>query len=146
MFSRISLPPQAWPWFALDVDLGVLRDYMLEKGRDFIVPPGARYAAFLALVIGWSWAPFLAHMALTAVIDGEFAEPAAAARFVYGHPTPQLRSSIRPHAMDTLRWAYIDDFGCIAFQQLLLLRLRIIITTIPPPPTFSTRSRAGGLA
>ena len=117
MFSRLSLPPQAWPWFVLDVDLEVFRDYMLEKGHDFVVPPGARYAAVLALVMGWSWAPFLAHMALTAVIDGEFGEPAAASRLVYGHPTPQLRSSLRPNAMDMLHWAYIDDFGSIATTQ-----------------------------
>eukprot|EP00972_Heterocapsa_arctica_P056625 8358289-Heterocapsa_arctica.AAC.1 len=113
MFSRLTIPEEAWPCFVLDVDLDDCVNDMRDRGHSLVIPKGARYLAVQALVMGWSWAPFLAHMALVAIMDGEFGSEAAGSRMVYAHPTPQIRTQLRPDGLELLHWAYIDDFGCL---------------------------------
>ena len=105
MFSRLTIPEEAWPWFVLDIDLGEFLVYMAGQGHQVEVPEGARFLASKALMMGWSWAPFLAHMSLVAVIDGEFGPTGPSTRMVYGHPVPQLRAPHRPAGLELLHWA-----------------------------------------
>eukprot|EP00972_Heterocapsa_arctica_P100531 14822620-Heterocapsa_arctica.AAC.1 len=62
--------------------------------------------------MGWNWAPFLAHSALTDILDDIHGEEARDNRLVYGVPAPQW------DVEDTLdwaplTWAYIDDYGAL---------------------------------
>ena len=109
MFTRLRTPPQAWPYFVLS---GVLVDdfvaFMKEKGEHVSVMPGCRFAAVSVLVMGWSWAPFLAHSALIALLDLAHGKDGEQHRMVYGHPVPQFDKTFRELI---LSWGYIDDLG-----------------------------------
>ena len=49
-----------------DVGVEEFVDYMKEQGVIITVPDDARFLALNVLVMGWSWAPFLAHSTLQA--------------------------------------------------------------------------------
>eukprot|EP00972_Heterocapsa_arctica_P072810 10750717-Heterocapsa_arctica.AAC.1 len=66
--------------FVLYIELNDLAPYTRERGHSVDIPEGAHYLAVKALVMGWSWAPFLAHMALVAIMGGEFGAEAGKAR------------------------------------------------------------------
>ena len=86
--------------------------YMTSRGHCLTKPDGRQHLAITVLVMGWSWAPFLAHSALTDILDGIHGLKARNNRLVYGAPAPQwdVRS---PIDWAPITWAYIDDYGAI---------------------------------
>ena len=112
MFYRLETPSEVWPYFVLDeVPLSEFRDYMRAKGRDCDLPSAGPFLALKVLVMGWSWAPFLAHSTLQACMARGLGEDSVGARLVYGSPTPQL---VGPDAFESVNWAYMDDYGVLA--------------------------------
>lgn len=63
--------------------------------------------------MGWSWALFLAHSMLVAIMDHARGDHGQQSRLVYGHPAPQLASPLHQQSFDTLNWAYMDDYGAV---------------------------------
>ena len=109
IFTRLRTRQCAWPYFVIKgIHPKEFADYLEEKGLKATVPKGARYVAVSVLVMGWSWAPFLAHSALLALLDVAHGKDAALRRFVYGSPVPQFSAD---NHEDQVTWGYIDDFG-----------------------------------
>eukprot|EP00969_Alexandrium_andersonii_P159768 7059604-Alexandrium_andersonii.AAC.1 len=60
-FSRLEIPRAFWPYFVLaGVEVEAFRAYMAARGRPLASLEG-QFLALKVLVMGWSWAPFLAH-------------------------------------------------------------------------------------
>lgn len=107
MFTRLGIPPHAWPYFVLrDVDVRELAALLESRGRSCPLRESDRHARLKVLVMGWSWAPFLAHNSLLALLDQAHGPTAELSRMVYGAPTPELTTD-----EDIVSWAYIDEYG-----------------------------------
>ncbi|CAK0863826.1 unnamed protein product, partial [Prorocentrum cordatum] len=112
MFYRWETPPDVWPYFVLEeVPVHEFVDYMRTKGRDCVIPDGGPFLALKVLVMGWSWAPFLAHSTQQACVARGLGEDSVGARLVYGAPTPQLTG---PEGFESVNWAYMGDYGVMA--------------------------------
>lgn len=77
-----------------------------SRGHARPLRESGRHAYLKVLVMGCSWAPFLAHSTLLAMLDQAHGPTAELSRMVYGAPTPQLATD-----EDIVSWAYIDDYG-----------------------------------
>ncbi|CAK0835831.1 unnamed protein product [Prorocentrum cordatum] len=113
MFYTLERPPQCWTYFCLGevgVDEFVL--YMAEWAVDVEAPADSGFLALEVLVMGWSWAPFLAHSALQACVETALGEGSVRARMVYGPPTPQIHGEAG--GCEALNWGYMDDCGVMA--------------------------------
>ncbi|CAK0879893.1 unnamed protein product, partial [Prorocentrum cordatum] len=112
MFYRLETPPDVWPYFVLEeVPVHEFVEYMRTKGRGCVIPDGGPFLALKVLVLGWSWAPFLAHSTPQACVARGLGEDSVGARLVYGAPTPQLTG---PEGFESVNWAYMDDYGVMA--------------------------------
>ena len=112
-FYRLRLPEEMWPWFTV---MGMeLSDFIvfIEHRGHVMSPAGEhRYLAVTVLVMGWSWAPCLAHSALTDLLDGIHGKEAIPRRMVYGLPVPQWDPELSDD-WSPLTWAYIDDYDAL---------------------------------
>ena len=69
-FYRLRLPKEMWPWFVLDgITAEEFYNYATSKGIKVPLPPVGAMLAVIVLLMGWSWAPFLAHMTLLNLLD-----------------------------------------------------------------------------
>ena len=114
-FYRLRLPSAMWSWFVIGgLSTKEFRKHLAKKGIKDDLGKG-EFLAVTVLVMGWSWAPFLAHSALTDLLDdihNDRPEHSAARRLVYGRPAPQLFDGAG-RAEGPVEWAYIDDYGSL---------------------------------
>ena len=111
-FYRLRLPRDMWPWFCIGgVTVDEFTAYLRQRGHIWNLGPG-KQLCITVLVMGWSWAPFLAHSALIDLLDAIHGTGLAQKRLIYGHPAPQITGS--PAAAATpISWGYIDDYGAL---------------------------------
>lgn len=116
-FYRLQLPREMWGWFAVKgVELPEFLAFMQERGHVLPDPGDATALCVTVLVMGWSWAPFLAHTTLTDLLDGVHGLQSKERRMVYGVPCPQWDPD-RPEEWSPLTWAYIDDYGALQISH-----------------------------
>ena len=112
-FYRLQLPEEMWPWFTvMGVELPDFVHFMEQRGHSLPPAGECRYLAVTVLVMGWSWAPSLAHSALTDLLDGIHGKESIPRRMVYGLPVPQWDTELVDE-WSPLTWAYIDDYGAL---------------------------------
>ena len=117
MFSRMATPKEVWPFFTLEgITAQEFVDYMKDQGVTVHKPPGAEFVAICVLVMGWSWAPYIAHTCLMAILE-RVAAKENVGTLIYGVETPQLLSEEIDDGHGILTWGYIDDFGGVATSQ-----------------------------
>ena len=117
-FSRLLLPEAMWPWSILGgITAKELSAYMEAARTPVTLERGQIHLAAKVLVMGWSWAPYLAHITLI-ILDQEFGMSARLSRVIYGAPTPQLRRAPEHEfGEDLISWTYIDDYGAAATSR-----------------------------
>lgn len=90
MFTRLEMPRRAWPYFVLGgVDAQELADRLCMNGYTYNLRVGDCFPGLEVLVVGWSWAAFLAHNTLLALLDTAHGPSAGLTRMVYSAPTPK---------------------------------------------------------
>jgi hypothetical protein len=118
-FTRCKTPRKVWPYFVLEgVEVHEFVTHMRKQGHVMEDSPiTAKHLAVTVLVMGWSWAPYLAHMTLIAALDMAHGPSSAVTRMVYGTPCPQLHSAQHPDGQPLVSWGYIDDYGAATTQS-----------------------------
>ncbi|CAK0838668.1 unnamed protein product [Prorocentrum cordatum] len=113
MFYRLETPPQCWPYFCLgEVGVDELVLCVAERAVDVEAPADSGYLALKVLVMGWSWAPFLARSALQACMETALGEGSVRARMVHGSPALQIHGDAG--VCEALDWACMDGCGVMA--------------------------------
>ncbi|CAE8709859.1 unnamed protein product [Polarella glacialis] len=113
-FTRLRTPPKCWKYFVLPlINAQEFADFMRNQGTIITLPATAKFLALSILAMGWSWAPFLAHMTLVAIVDKANDKAIRAGRIIYGAPTPQLKMQDEDgdFGEEMVSWEYIDDYG-----------------------------------
>ena len=107
-FYKLQIPHSLSEFFCLE---GVTaKELFSALGRE--VPPGTlgNKLAIQVVSMGWSWAPFLAHMTLLALLAGAHGPSSGPPTLTHGSVVP----SLFPHAI--VQFAYIDDAGALALE------------------------------
>ena len=104
--TRILAPPPLVNCFALKhLTVGQFLEALAAAGHP--VPPGAERASAVALrvlLMGWSWAPFVAHTLMLAILEGAL-RPFRSRRLIEGLPAPPSAGLCPVHS------GFIDDYG-----------------------------------
>ena len=101
-----------WAWFCIQgVTADEFRNYLRKQGARCMIGAGEHFC-LTVLAMGWSWAPFLAHSALTDILDDIHGDAASDKRIIYGRPVSQPSFPVSAQDHPTT-WAYIDDFGAL---------------------------------
>jgi hypothetical protein len=113
----LQIPADLWPWFTIaGPDLNEFLGYLRGRWHVIAPPAGAAHIAITVLMMGWIWAPFLAHSAPTDLLDDIHCKEARDNRLVHGLPAPRWDEE---DTMDwaPLTWAYIDDHGALSVPR-----------------------------
>lgn len=103
-FYRVELPNSLRKFFIFEgVSPAKLERRLKDAGYHGFEATG-EYLCLKVLPMGWSWAPFIAHMLTLSLVETGL-EGARSSRLVDGQPTPALTSYTPIH------WSYLDDYG-----------------------------------
>ena len=116
-YYRLRVPQQVAEYFVLRrVSSSELRQYLMEIYPDLQELPNPELGEHLGvcvLVMGWSWAVYLAHMCLTSIATGPAVGWPTERLLVHGSPMPIMDIQA---GLNSLFWLYIDDFGSMSLD------------------------------
>ena len=92
-FYGLENPNWMWPMFVIaGITTAELVAFALERGITISPGPEMQYVAVKILLMGWSWAPWVAQTALGSLLDHLFNSASGGARLVHRAPVPRLGS------------------------------------------------------
>lgn len=90
-FYMLRNPSWLWPFFCLpDITAQEFQAYARRCGVEVVLPEGAIFCAVTCVLMGWSWAPYVAQTALSALFDRLFNPMTDACRLINRVVVPRI--------------------------------------------------------
>ncbi len=90
-FYTLRQPRGLHRYFGLDVTVEKLREAAKRAGKMLpTIPSHPRHIVLTVLVMGWDWAPFVAHSCLNSLLEKAWGLAFRSSTMIYGLPVPEL--------------------------------------------------------
>lgn len=116
-YYRLLAPDTLAPYFVLPgVVTASLRAELVRLGFEGPLPDPAagQYLGVVVLVMGWKWAVYLAHTALTEIAQSPTVGWPGDRLLIHGVSPPTL---LPADGLNYVLWLYIDDFGALSAEE-----------------------------
>lgn len=90
-FYALRNPPFLYPFFVFpEISAEMFKAFAAERGIPVTIPDGCIYCCVVSVLMGWSWAPYVAQTALAALMDHVFKPGVQAARLIHRIVVPRI--------------------------------------------------------